>query len=211
MISNQVVTSNSKSSFPIAYKTQQPVCYTSGCKSESSRILSFINHSVDLCENFYDFSCGGMLADYATLDTDNNLKKLTKLIHDPSDLIYLEKIKTFYDSCLRYDDEFNYDERLNNSINWILIFYYVLFLIALFVVKSIMENVGSLYLETVPETLDLTEIFVKVLLGGSLPLFDVGIVTYSNIFILKVFILKIHNFTITNLLLSPITRLFRHI
>lgn len=39
-----------------------------------------------------------------------------------------------------------------------------------------MNETGNIYLETQPDNLDLTDLFAKLLLGGSLPIFDINTV-----------------------------------
>lgn len=42
-------------------------------------------------------------------------------------------------------------------------------------VKTILNSVGYIVNDTTAEHLDLTDLFAKILLGGSMPLFEIGI------------------------------------
>lgn len=42
--------------------TERPVCDTEGCKRTGLRLRNSINISVNPCEDFFEFACGGFIA-----------------------------------------------------------------------------------------------------------------------------------------------------
>ncbi|KAI8815669.1 uncharacterized protein EV422DRAFT_348069 [Fimicolochytrium jonesii] len=96
------------------------VCTTQECVVTAGRILSAINASADPCEDFFEYSCGGWLADnpipedksqVGTFDSvsEKNLRLLKDILEGPypglaessddSDKQNFEKAKGFYSSC----------------------------------------------------------------------------------------------------------------
>lgn len=93
-------------------KTKQTTCVTEGCINAAYHIFHSMNRSVDPCENFYEYACGGWVENnpipesksfwgvYSVLEEDN--ERIVKQLLTGSSLTSeaTEKAKTFYDACM---------------------------------------------------------------------------------------------------------------
>ncbi|RXG59539.1 hypothetical protein Avbf_15473 [Armadillidium vulgare] len=84
------------------YKEPEVACTSNGCKDISGKMLDSIDHETDPCENFHEYSCGGVHNDefLKPESAEENLDRILKeqlVVHDTNAL-------KFYDSCLNFFD-----------------------------------------------------------------------------------------------------------
>lgn len=94
---------------------QSPIfCDTPGCAVAASKIMSYIDESLDPCENFYNFACGNYLKntevpeDKVTVDAFSNVRDLVQeqlriILNEPpqpDDSKPFLLAKNFHASCL---------------------------------------------------------------------------------------------------------------
>eukprot|EP00064_Thunnus_orientalis_P020988 superscaffoldBa00006100_g21142 len=99
----------------VAQRTkQEEFCLTPECIEAAGSILSKIDRSVNPCEDFYSFSCGGWLKEnpipedsssygiypWLRQHVDIRLKELLEAPSDPDELTAVSKAKILYRSCL---------------------------------------------------------------------------------------------------------------
>ncbi|KAG8183509.1 hypothetical protein JTE90_003859 [Oedothorax gibbosus] len=110
------IPSNSARFVSLNGSSDNPVnlCLTPGCVRAAADILSSIDESVDPCEDFYQFSCGGWLERHAIPedkssvsvfsevqdDLDLKLKVLLDKKLDGTEPEFVRMIKEMYDSCM---------------------------------------------------------------------------------------------------------------
>lgn len=88
------------------------ICLTEECVMAASTVLSSLDRSVDPCENFYEFACGGWIKTQVTTNTNRfdvvdkrNQKDIEKMLElqedtDADETNAKSKAKHFYQSCL---------------------------------------------------------------------------------------------------------------
>ncbi|XP_043277492.1 neprilysin-11-like [Venturia canescens] len=90
------------------------VCRTDGCRTIAEEFLSSINKSVDPCNNFYDYVCGGWTTENAippSLPSWSRFMMFQKVVHyrikgvletviEPSDILPVKQAKKWYRSCM---------------------------------------------------------------------------------------------------------------
>ncbi|OUM56355.1 hypothetical protein PIROE2DRAFT_19063, partial [Piromyces sp. E2] len=123
--------------------TDEEECLTEECYETSKRILSNLDTSVDPCDNFFQFSCGGWLSEMSKTDINYNnsknvmndlQKKINKNINEifkgeykidtnlskeqqEYDEKAFSKVKNAYNVCMTYDvDPNSRNENLKNFI-----------------------------------------------------------------------------------------------
>lgn len=112
-----IYTGNNRKETPNSIKWQsQPVttCKTESCINTASEISTYLNKSVDPCENFYEFACGNYLKKMKIPEGRNNfdlfvavdeiiLEKLRSILNEPlqpNEPRPFQLAKYFYLSCL---------------------------------------------------------------------------------------------------------------
>lgn len=93
---------------------QNSFCFSSECVLVASRIHGWMDNSINPCENFYKYSCGGFLADTClneseikvtpfTMLSEHIWKQLVKVLNEPTanhgNLAPFVFFKTAYAKC----------------------------------------------------------------------------------------------------------------
>lgn len=85
-------------------------CETHGCIRTASKVLSYLNESVDPCENFYDFACGGFLRNTVLPDHKKEIDSfaiVADLVQDQLRTILNEPIQPNEPKAFRLAKQFN--------------------------------------------------------------------------------------------------------
>ncbi|XP_011702526.1 PREDICTED: membrane metallo-endopeptidase-like 1 [Wasmannia auropunctata] len=138
------------------------VCETGHCKQIASRMLSYMNHSADPCDDFYEYACGGFEANPQLIDGDlvrraRNYQRITsQMLKEKRESNVNSTFATYYDSCVQYERNMNFSERIRMA-------------------NDALKNVGEFYIsDTWPDKYaSFTNLIAQLILHHSALLFDV--------------------------------------
>ncbi|KAH0554081.1 neprilysin-like [Cotesia glomerata] len=139
-------------------KEELPVCMSGQCKQLSSKILSYINHSANPCDDFYEYACGGMESDPEINNVDLSMQvmkkiknSMKKLMHHPEHFTFIK----YVNSCLGYDEYLNKSQRIIQA-------------------KETLKNIGTFYTASDwPKNFELTQLISNMIIYNNPILFDI--------------------------------------
>ncbi|KZC13002.1 Endothelin-converting enzyme 1, partial [Dufourea novaeangliae] len=156
------------------YENEKVVCTTGECKNVASKMLFYMNHTVDPCDDFYEYACGGFEANQQTVDLDLENAAYERILQQTQARIHKGDTSPFisyYLSCVQYENVI-LSERIRLA-------------------RKALNNVGRFYTTDNfdRDRVNFTELVAKLLLHNSALLFDVS--PALNEYVPKQFTLKI--------------------
>lgn len=89
-------------------------CTSGECKNLASKILFYMNHTIDPCEDFYEYACGGFEINPQTVELDLEDISYQRILRQMKKENNVENVSLFtkyYDSCMQYE-KINQTERI---------------------------------------------------------------------------------------------------
>lgn len=108
---NKALATNDNANYTAKMKS---ICEDFQCKEKVGDILQQMDHSVDSCEDFYQFACGRSTRKNVL---SAKMKLLRKTLDNPSNNLQAEHFRRFVKSCVQYQYGFEYahQEKIEQS------------------------------------------------------------------------------------------------
>ncbi|XP_016907913.2 membrane metallo-endopeptidase-like 1 isoform X3 [Apis cerana] len=150
-INTDTIDSTTDSSF------NNQTCISGECKNLASKILFYMNHTIDPCEDFYEYACGGFEINPQTVEfnlEDISYQRILRQMKKEN----VENVSLFtkyYDSCMQYE-KINQTERIKLA-------------------RKLLDKVGKFYTtkDLAEKHTNFTFLFATLLLHNSALLFDI--------------------------------------